>query len=127
MKKLFSGAINGIKGLFSKSSGTQPVKIEKTVSADECGNKKPSASFEHIWKGMRTFFSRYNLASVCGAAFILTAIIAAVGCGIGNEVKNTGEISALNDGYVQTDRETPKPMETLTCVPEPDDGGSDNS
>lgn len=127
MKKLFSDAINGIKGLFSKNSGTQPVKTEKTISADECGNKKPSASFEHIWKGMRTFFSRYKLASMCGAALIVTAIIAAVGCGIGNEVKNTGEISALSDGYAQTDRETPKATELLTCEPERDDGGSDIS
>lgn len=101
MKKLFSDAINGIKGLFSRSSGSQPGKNEKTGSTDECGNKKPSASFEHIWRGMRTFFSRYKLASVCGGALILTAIIAAVGFGIGNEVRNTGEISALSDGYAE--------------------------
>lgn len=127
MKKTFLDAINGIKGLFSKSGGAQPGKTEKTGSADECGNKKASASFEHIWKGIRTFFSRYKLASVCGAALILTAIIAAVGFGVGNKVKDTGEISALNDGYAKTeqDRETPKATELLTCEPAQDVDGSD--
>lgn len=123
MKKLFSDAINGIKSLFSKNSGTQPDKAEKKASADECESKKPSAWFEHIWKGMRTFFSRYKLASMCGAALILTAIIAAIGFGIGNRVEGAGEISALSDGYQQSDRKTPIPMEILTCVPESDDGG----
>lgn len=122
MKKLFSDAINGIKGLFSRKSGTQPAG--KAKSADECRNRKPSASFEHIWKGIRTFFSRYKVASVCGAALILAAIVVAVGIGIGNGTQNAGGVPASSDAYAQAGKETPRATELLTGAPERNDGSS---
>lgn len=89
MKKIFSGAISSLRELLSKSGISNSNKLEAKETADQehSTQKIESAPIEHSysWKeGIRSFFSRYKLASLCGGALILAAGIVAIASNAGN-------------------------------------------